>query len=641
MSLHRLLLRQLRRHLPDYADNTAQQAALQDLLEAVSLAYQQNDHERALLERSLDITSQELIERFEQAQRSLHELEQSRGELQHSLSLLSATLEATVEGVLVVDTRGQVRQHNAQLGQLLQLSHEHLSAPQRLLKHVLRQLHQPSRQLRQLRSLWQQPSATATGELSLRDGRQLAFHTQPQIVAGEEIGRVWSFRDTTEQHNHDVLMQHQAEHDSLTGLANRSLFAQRLDHALLRAEQQQGQLAVLFIDLDNFKLINDSAGHHTGDELLCAVAQRLQAALRDCDVLARIGGDEFLVLLDELDHDAQAQQIAQRLLEVLRQPLLVEGKKLWVHASLGQALYPRDGTSASELISRADMAMYHAKSRGRNNAQSFSPVLEQQVLRRVDLQSQLQGALVRGEIHMALQPKVSLADSRIVGAEALMRWTTASGQSVSPMDFIPVAEQTGLIVQLGDWILQQALDWLSTQHDQSLSIAVNLSALQLEDEQLPARLLSWLTLRNLQPERLELEVTESMLMQNRELASRFLEQVRHYGVRVAVDDFGTGYSSLNYLRWLPIDVLKIDRSFVHDLNTAQDARAIARSILSLAENLQLAVVAEGIEDPEAAAFLKEMGCSLGQGYWYSPPLSPEAFAERLSIPIPTLSALKN
>lgn len=631
MSYHRLLQRQLRRHLPD----ASQQATLAPLLAAISQVYAQSDYDRELLERSLDITSQELIERYELAQHSLQELERSQADLQHSLSILHATLEATGEGVLVVDTRGHMRQHNPQLLQLFQLPGGQLT-PQKLLSHILRQLRHPARHLRHLRELWDQAGASSAGELSLRDGRHLAFHTQPHVLDGEEIGRVWSFRDISSQHQNELLIRHQAEHDGLTGLANRGLFNQRLQAALERAEQRQWQVGVLFIDLDNFKLINDSAGHHTGDKLLCAVAERLQGALREDDLLARVGGDEFLVLIDCLEDPDLAQRVAQRLLDVLRQPLLVDGKRLWVHASLGLAQYPEDGRSASELISRADMAMYHAKSRGRNNAQAFSPVLEQQVLRRVDLQSQLQGALLRNEISMVLQPKISLADSRIVGAEALMRWTTASGQHVSPMDFIPVAEQTGLIVELGDWILQQALEWLASQDDRQLSVAVNLSARQLEDPQLPQRLLSWLSLRNLEPQRLELEVTESMLMSNREQASHFLEQVRNFGVRVAVDDFGTGYSSLNYLRWLPIDVLKIDRSFIHDLNRADDARAIARSIMNLAENLRLQVVAEGIEDPEAAAFLIDMGCPLGQGFWYSPPLSIAAFAERLSIPIPSI-----
>jgi len=626
MSYHRLLLRQLRRHL----GSGGQERELQPLLDAISQAYHQADQERELLGRSLDLSSRELVERFEASQDQLKQLERSQSQLEYSLSLLNATLDATAEGMLVVDSAGRLRQQNRQLRDVFALDvplHAELDA-QQLARALIRRTLQPRQTMRQLRSLITSNDDRRQTQLIMADGRRLSVFTQPHQLGGTTIGRVWCFRDVTEQHQQEQLIRHQAEHDSLTGLPNRGLFHERLESAIRRAGQRDGVLAVLFIDLDNFKLVNDSAGHQIGDGLLRQVAKELQTSLRSNDVLARVGGDEFLLLLDELSGPAQGDVIAERIVQRLRQPMLIEDRRIWVHASIGVAVFPRDGLNGEELISRADLAMYHAKAQGRNNAQRFAPVLERQMRKQVDLHGQLQEALARDEMRMVLQPKVLLADGAMQSVEALLRWRNREGEWISPSDFIPAAERCGLIKPIGDWILQQALEWLCRPDvPESVSIAVNLSAWQLQDHSLIDRISEWLRQRGLPGERLELEVTESMLMENRETAVDFLRRLRLLGIRVAIDDFGTGYSSLNYLRWLPVDVLKIDRSFIQDLAAAEDARAIVRSIINLADNLRFELVAEGIEDQLTASILLEMGCSLGQGYLFSPPLSVDQLAE--------------
>ena len=629
MSLHRLLLRQLRRH----GVNEQQQASIDGLLRAVSAAYAQSDEERDLLGRSLELTSSELVQRFEESQQRLRQLEASQQQLQHSLSLLHATLDSTSEGMLVFDQHGRLTQQNRQLREIFQRT-EPLAEGipgTRLLRTLSAMAREPRSLIGLVRTLTRPDAQRRSTQISLKDGRQLALFTQAQVLDGKPVGRVWCLRDVTEQHRQEAKIRHQAEHDALTGLPNRRLFQEQLDHALDRAETRQLTLAVLFIDLDHFKLINDSVGHQVGDQVLCSVANELQSMLRTHDLLARVGGDEFLLLLNELADGRQAMQIADRIVERLKQPIIINGRKLWIHASIGVALYPRDGLAPDELVSRADMAMYQAKTRGRNNAQQFAPFIERQMRRQLELHEQLQEAMLRGELSMVLQPKVRLRDQYMLSAEGLLRWTTASGETISPVDFIPAAERSGLIKPIGDWVLSQGLDWLCRPDVPAhTSIAINLSARQLEDDILVGRIEGWLAERGLPGHRLELEVTESMLMQNRDIAIECLRQLRLLGVRIAVDDFGTGYSSLNYLRWLPIDVLKIDRSFVQDVTAAADARAIVRSVIGLAGNLGLEVVAEGIEDQETADILLDLGCELGQGYLFGRPMPAGELAQARS-----------
>lgn len=625
MTLHRLLLRQLRRHAVD----ASRQEELTDFLRAISQAYEQADMDRTMLDRSLQLTSRELVERYEQLQSHLKRLEASESELTQSLSLLHATLDASSEGMIVLDLNGALRQQNQKLQSVFSLPGplSGSACPASLLRRLARLASHPASLVGFVRRVALESDCRLQAQFSLSDGRQLSVFTQPQLMDGVVVGRVWCFRDVTEQHQQEQRIRHQAEHDSLTGLANRLQFERRLAHAISRSGACGSQLAVMFIDLDHFKRINDSLGHQAGDQVLAMVASRLQAILRGGDLLARMGGDEFILLLDGVENRDQIDAVAQRIMQTLAAPLQLGQRRVQVQASVGVACFPQDGARPEELIRRADMAMYEAKQKGRSTTRHFVPTIERQRREDGELHEKLNGALERNEFHVVFQPQVRLLDGSLIGAEALLRWTDPLGLQVSPSLFIPAAERSGLIRSLGDWVLQRSLDWLA---DSGLApetrVSVNLSARQLDDSHLAQRIADYLAGRGLRADRLELEVTESVLMENREVGIECLRKLRDTGVRIAVDDFGTGYSSLNYLRFLPIDVLKIDQSFVRDMVNAPDARAIVRSIIGLAENLNLELVAEGIENAATAALLWEMGCAIGQGYHLGRPANGEDVA---------------
>ncbi len=622
MTLHRLLLRQLRRH----AVEPAMQERIAGFIKAVSEAYQQADNDRTLLDRSLQLTSAELVERYDELQSQLRRLEDSERQLQHSLSLLHATLDAAGEGMVVLDLHGALLQQNQRLQSVFALPGPLPAgrSPRSMLRALARRVAQPAALTGFVRRIAAEAQCRLQAQFAMADGRQLSVFTQPQLMEERVVGRVWCFRDVTEQHQQEQRIRHQAEHDSLTGLANRLQFEQRLAQALARARAAGGQLAVMFIDLDHFKRINDSVGHQAGDQVLATVAAMLQSVLRGGDLLARMGGDEFILLLDRIDDREQIDAVARRIMDTLATPLQVGERRMAVQASVGVASFPQDGGSPEELIRRADMAMYEAKQKGRSTTQHFVPTIERQRRRDSELHEQLSGALERDEFSVVYQPQVRLGDGHLVGAEALLRWNDPLGISVSPALFIPAAERSGLIRSLGDWVLQRSLDWLASSGlEAGTRVSVNLSPRQLDDRQLATRISDYLARCGLGADRLELEVTESMLMENREVAIDCLRRLREAGVRIAVDDFGTGYSSLNYLRFLPIDVLKIDHSFVKDMAAASDARAIVRSIIGLAQNLDLELVAEGIEDAETAELLLGMGCKVGQGYYFGRPVSGE------------------
>ncbi|HWP00915.1 MAG TPA: EAL domain-containing protein [Methylococcus sp.] len=420
-----------------------------------------------------------------------------------------------------------------------------------------------------------------------------------------------------------------AHYDGLTGLPNRLLFADRARQAILRHKRDGGHLALLFLDIDNFKIVNDTLGHPLGDALLKQAAQRVQGVLRQSDTVARLGGDEFAVLLPDLEEDADAGRVAQKILNVLVQPYTLGEQETFASASLGIALYPGDGDSVELLLKHADTAMYHAKSQGKNNYQFFCTEMTRRAQRRLELEQCLRRALERDEFTLHYQPLLKLHGGAVFGVEALLRWYPAVGE-VSPAEFVPLAEETGLIVPIGAWVLATACRQVRVWRDQGwpLCLAVNLSARQLRDPGLAETLREVLEAVGLPGDVLELEITESLLMQDTERTLDLLREVKELGVRFSVDDFGTGYSNLSYLKRFPLDTLKIDRSFVRDVATDPDDAAIVMAILALGQALKLRVIAEGVETQEQAEFLRKAGCRLGQGYLFGPP-QPTDVLERL------------
>jgi diguanylate cyclase (GGDEF)-like protein/PAS domain S-box-containing protein len=445
-------------------------------------------------------------------------------------------------------------------------------------------------------------------------------------------GIVANQRDITERKAFQEQLTHQAYHDALTGLPNRSLFQSRLEMALARANRHRRTIAVLFLDLDRFKVINDSLGHETGDELLVAVAQRLQAAVRGEDTVARMSGDEFTVLLEEVEDEADAARVARRMIDDIRQPIDLGGHQVFVGASIGIAL-SRDGEDrAEDLLRDADLAMYRAKERGRSRYEVFETTMGARARQRLDLEADLRRALEHDELRLHYQPEVELQTGRVVATEALVRWDHPERGLLAPIEFIPMSEETGLILPLGRLVLEeacrQAREWqVRYPVDPPRRMSVNVSGRQLptlvhDVEQALAR-------TGLDPSMLTLEITESVVMEEPEAAIPIFRALRGLGVELAIDDFGTGYSSLSYLKHFPISELKLDKSFVDGLGIDAADRAIAQSVVTLASCLHVTVTAEGIETPEQAAELLAMGCPQGQGFRFARPQPAEAIEHLL------------
>ncbi|WP_279343189.1 putative bifunctional diguanylate cyclase/phosphodiesterase [Fundidesulfovibrio terrae] len=453
-------------------------------------------------------------------------------------------------------------------------------------------------------------------------------------ASGRLAGYVGVFTDITDQKSHKEVLLHEAYHDPLTGLPNRHLFHDRLGMALRKSQLGGNPVGVICLDLDRFKTINDSLGHATGDIILTEVGYRLSKLLRQADTLSRFGGDDFYMLLTELRDPEDAAHVAGRILTCLADPVETLGEELHVTASIGVTISPSDGTDPAQLVRNAEMAMYRAKEAGRNNFNFFTEDLGNRVLKGLKLENDLRKALAREEFVLYYQPRVDVLTGTVRGMEALVRWIPAGGVPVSPGEFIPLAEETGLILALGDWILEEACRQTKLWLDEGLGdlkVAVNLSPRQIEQPGLAAKVLAVLERTGLPASRLEVEVTETVFLKGFAEARKTLSSLAAAGITVALDDFGTGYSSLTYLKQLPISTLKIDKSFVDGLPQDKDDAAIVTSVVSIAANLGLAVVAEGVETMAQLEFLRSLSCCDGfQGYLYAKPLPPREFAALLS-----------
>jgi diguanylate cyclase (GGDEF)-like protein/PAS domain S-box-containing protein len=442
-------------------------------------------------------------------------------------------------------------------------------------------------------------------------------------VSGAVVFYIASYSDISERKANEARIDYLAHHDPLTGLINRYNLQNRLDQALLSAQRDGCGVAVMFIDLDRFKTINDTLGHHVGDLLLVDVALRLRETVRDSDIVARLGGDEFIVVLTSITDEMDAAPLGEKILRTLGQPYQIEGKVLHSTPSIGIAIYPNDGEDRTALMKNADTAMYHAKELGRNNVQYFTPAMNAAASERMRLEHDLHQALRNGELTLHYQPQVHAGDGTSFGVEALARWSHPVFGDVSPLRFIPIAEESGLIETLGNWVMEEACRQLSAwraQGVEGIRMAVNLSAQQLRSPDLVRSVAALLQRHGLKGHDLELEITESAAMDNPERAIVRLQALRDLGVELAIDDFGTGYSSLAYLKRLPIQVLKLDRTFVRDIETDPSDAEISAATLALAHNLGLRVIAEGVETEAQRIYLNLHGCDFMQGYLFSRPL---------------------
>ena len=456
--------------------------------------------------------------------------------------------------------------------------------------------------------------------------------TAGAIEFGGESAVLGTAFDITERKSAEEMIRHLAYHDALTSLPNRSLFEDRLAVALAQARRKQQMPAVMFLDLDRFKVVNDTVGHGLGDRLLQGVAERLMGLVRDGDTVARVGGDEFTLLLPDVAGPEDTVEVAERILESLRQPWVLEGHEFRITTSIGIAMYPNDGEDVESLLGNADTAMYRAKDGGRDNYKLYTPTMNAAIAERLALENSLRHGLERGEFVVYYQPQVDISSGRIVGMEALVRWQHPERGLVSPAEFIPVAEETGLIVPLGAWVLRTACAqnkaWQAAGIP-PMRMAVNISARQFQLRDLIDTVAHVLEETGLDPQFLQLEITEGVAMQDVEFTVTMLRELREMGVQIAVDDFGTGHSSLSYLKRFPINVLKIDQSFVRDLTVDPDDAAIASTVIVMAHNLKLKVIAEGVETEDQLAFLRERECDEMQGYLFSRPAPAEALEAML------------
>lgn len=560
---------------------------------------------------------------------------QARRLAEAALHLRERALESSSDGVLIVDIRADEARliyANPAVERLTGLAHDTLAgAPLSALRSF------DAAGLAELRATLAARRDTVL-ELTGRhvDGTvfwcecSLAQVGEAEIDDGGAAYVVGVLKDVTERTLYLQQIEHQAKYDALTGLPNRSLMGDRLEQAIHAAHRHGSALAVAVVDLDHFKLVNDNLGHTQGDVLLREAARRIAGALREGDTAARQGGDEFVVLLSDLIGGQDGYPVLRRVQQALAAPILIDGRGFYVTCSIGVSLYPRDGDDAETLLRNADMAMYRAKEAGRDAISFFTAEMDRQMQDRLDIEQELRHALERGELHLAYQPQVDADSGQVCGAEALLRWQHPRLGQVAPLRFIPLAEELGLIGPIGEWVLReacaQAQRW-RTQGLGELRMAVNVSARQFREPDLPGRVIAILAETGLPPQLLELELTESMLMGAVGRTEETLRRLKQIGVELALDDFGTGYSSFAYLRRFPIDTLKIDQSFVRDMEDGSNAESIVAAIIAMAHSLHMRVIAEGVESVEQQRQLYEHGCDQMQGYLFGRPLPADRFAE--------------
>ncbi len=482
-------------------------------------------------------------------------------------------------------------------------------------------------------------------EINRKDGNTVWTETKFSFVRDKKekiVGILGVSRDITERKHAEERIQHLATHDNLTDLPNRMMFSHLLNQTIKSARRNQRQFAILFIDLDRFKIINDTMGHDAGDELLREMAKRFRQTLREVDivgrpkekedVIGRLGGDEFIILIEEVTDLIHVGTVAQKILNTVMKPMVLLGEECRVTSSVGISIYPRDGEDEQTLMKKADMAMYFAKEEGKNNFQFYSQNIQSQSHERFSIETNLRRALERDEMYLEYQAKLDFKTNVISGVEALLRWKNSQLGFITPTQFIPVAEETGIIVPIGRWVLKTACAQNIAWQRQGLPpvrMAVNLSLRQLTDDKIVEDIKTALDESGMAPNLLELEITESMIMFKPDRLMNVLTKIKSMGVRLALDDFGTGYSSLSQMRNLPIDTLKVDRSFIRNLPQNSNDKAIIEAIIAMGKTLSLNVVAEGVETPDQDKFLRDKICDEMQGYYFSKPVAPDQFADLL------------
>ena len=612
--MHPLLRRQIRRHL----NSETPPDDLEKIFDAVDHAYDEFDSDRQMVERSLELASEELLER--------------NAVLQKSEEYFRSLIERGSDVILVVDTQGNLTYASPSLERVMGYEVDGLKG-----LDVLSFVH--SDDFPDVTKSFKRAADGTNEDVPIEfkarhsDGSWRVLEcASRRVTRGSEWSVAINFRDITERKRAEETIRFMAYHDALTGLPNRDLLQDRLDQALNQARRQNSHLAVIFLDIDRFKTVNDSVGHPGGDDLLRRVAERLSHTCREGDTLARVGGDEFVVLLPQVDTVQEAVSVATRVLDDLREPVVLTSQEFRVSASVGLAVFPDDGRDVATLIRNADTAMYRAKEQGGDNIQLYAPSMNAAILARLSMERELSTALERGEFVLYYQPLATVSSNEVIGAEALIRWRHPDQGLVVPDRFIPLAEETGLIVPIGNWVLEeacrQAADWEKLRP--GFRVAVNVSARQLKEHNFVALVSEAIWKTGVSTSAIEIEVTETAATESPEQLAQTLAALQNMGIATAIDDFGTGYSSLSHLKRLPVTKLKIDRSFTQDVTDDGNDAAIARATIAMAHSLRLMVVAEGIEDEAQLRFYRKQGCDEYQGFLLARPEPAEAITELLS-----------
>jgi diguanylate cyclase (GGDEF)-like protein/PAS domain S-box-containing protein len=552
-------------------------------------------------------------------------------------ALLEAQTETTIEGILVVDESDHIILANKQFGLLFGVPDELLMGKddRLVLKHVTDKIENSDSFLEKVRYLYGHPEEKSSDEFKLKNGKTFERYSAPLVDPnGRRRGRIWYFRDITDRKVAEERIRFLAYFDALTGLPNRTLLKDRLLKAMAAARRRRDKVALLSLDLDRFKLVNDSLGHAIGDQVLKDVAERLKGCTREQDTVAKVSGDEFVIILSGVQDEGEAAVAAARITDAVAGRFAVQGHSLSTTCSVGISLFPEHSDDCDTLIRYADQAMYRAKENGRNRFQFFNEDMNIQVMERLGLENDLRLALERNEFFLVYQPQMGINSGEITGVETLIRWQHPTLGLVPPVEFISIAENSGLILPIGEWVLRTACAQARTWYGEGLltfPIAVNVSAVQFRQEGFCQLIRKVLHETGLPPEYLELELTETLLLSNADVMFSVLQELKDMGVRLAIDDFGTGYSSLSYLKQFRVNKLKIDRSFIRDIAVDSDDAAITTAIISLAKSLNLKVIAEGVENEAQMSFLRKHHCDEIQGYYFSKPLSALEVADRLLL----------
>ncbi|MGA9447250.1 MAG: EAL domain-containing protein [Candidatus Sulfotelmatobacter sp.] len=566
---------------------------------------------------------------------NITERKQAEEALLFKTALLEAQAETTIDGILAVDESDHIVLANKQFGRNFEIPDEQLSTRDDLivLKHVTDRVEDPDGFIERVEYLNSHRDEKSRDELRLKNGKIFDRYSAPLVDSRRQYrGRIWYFRDITDRKVAEGRVQYLAYYDALTGLPNRTLLQDRLTKTLAGARRQKDKVALLFLDLDGFKNINDSLGHAVGDLLLQEIAARLKTWGREQDTVARLGGDEFLIMLTGIKDVPDVAVAAERLMDAMTAAFVVQGHSLSIGCCIGISIFPEHGADGETLISRADAAMYSAKEYGRNNFRFFTEDMNTQVVERLTLENSLRLALEKKELFLVYQPQMDIATGRITGLEALLRWRHPELGLVPPDKFIRIAENSGLIVPIGEWVLRTACSQARKWQDEgfpALTVAVNVSAIQFRQESFGEVIRKVLHETGLPPQYLELELTESLLLTNADLMLSVIQKLKAAGVTLAIDDFGTGYSNFTSLRRFGVNKLKIDRSFISDVATNPDDSAITAAIINMAKSLRLKVIAEGVENEAQMSFLRAHHCDEIQGYYFSRPLAFDNVADKL------------